>query len=362
MLSALGVAAIVINAAPAAHAQSDSSAFNLEEVIVTARKRTETLIEVPVAISVLSGVDIQQRGIQNLQDVALFTPGLTYFDAIQSQLGTPVIRGLSQTNLGSPDRNVAVFYGGVYLSNLNATNLEILDVDRIEVVKGPQSALYGRNAFNGAINYVPAVPTKTFKSTTTATVGTNNRFEGKLMLSGPILDTLRGRVALSYNTFDGSWGNAADSGNNIGGYKTKNISAMLDFAPTEAFNAKLFGYHTDDTRDSSSAYFVTAYNCGPAGLPLSAVCGDIPTRSTLAANLDSLAFSRKVTLTSLDLSYDFGPVSLKAQVARYKADTENFSDYTLGANNGQGDPYNIVNLAAPTVVLRSQAVPPARLA
>ena len=153
-LAAMGCMAIGAGTVPMAVAQQDGSdAIGLEEVVVTARKRTEALIEVPVAVSVLTSEDIQQRGIQNLQDVALFTPGLSYFDAIQNQLGTPVIRGLSQTNLNSPDRNVAVFYGGVYLSNLNATNLEILDVERIEVVKGPQSALYGRNAFNGCLLY-----------------------------------------------------------------------------------------------------------------------------------------------------------------------------------------------------------------
>ena len=117
---------------------------------ITARKKAETLLDIPVAVTAFSADDIEAKGIEGLADVALFTPGLTYFEALNSALGTPVVRGIAQTNLNSPDRNVAVFYGGVYLSNLNATNLEILDVERIEVVKGPQSALYGRNAFNGA--------------------------------------------------------------------------------------------------------------------------------------------------------------------------------------------------------------------
>ena len=138
---------------------SAGDAVALEEIVVTARKRAETLLEVPVAVTALTADDIDQKGIENLNDVALFTPGLTYFDSIQNQLGTPVIRGISQTNLNSPDRNVAIFYGGVYLSSTSGANLEILDVDRVEVVKGPQSALYGRNAFNGAINFVPAAPT-----------------------------------------------------------------------------------------------------------------------------------------------------------------------------------------------------------
>jgi iron complex outermembrane receptor protein len=331
-------------------------ASGIEEIIVTARKKEEALIEVPVSVAVLSAEDIEQRGVLNLQDVALFTPGLSYFDAIQSQLGTPVIRGLSQTNLNSPDRNVAVFYGGVYLSNLNATNLEILDVERIEVVKGPQSALYGRNAFNGAINYVPAAPTKDFFAQVTATIGTDNRHEEKAVVAGPITETVSGRLAVSYNSFDGSWENQAEPEAGLGGYETKNISGVLDFQPNDAFNARVFGYYTDDVRDSSPSYIIGANNCGPAGVAFTAVCGDIKARP-VAANPDSLAFSREVILGSLDMSYDFGPVKISSLTSRYEADTDNFSDYTLGANNGQGQLYNIVRTTAPTVVIRQQIVP-----
>ena len=337
--------------------ESAKGSVGLEEIIVTARRREETLIAVPVAVTVLTSKDIESKGIQNLYDVALFTPGLTYFDAIQNQLGTPVIRGISQTNLGSPDRNVAMFYGGVYLTNNNATNLEILDVDRIEVVKGPQSALYGNNAFNGAINYVPAAPTKSFSSKVAATLGSDNRREVRFMVSGPLSDTFRARVAGSYHSFDGSWDNQAEPSGGLGGFETKNVSLALEFAPNEKFLAKVFGYSTDDVRESSPAYIVPAFNCGPTGRPLSAFCGDLPVRPTLAANPDSLAFSRKVSLVSLDMSYDFGPVTLKSQTSTYDADTDNASDNALGFNNGRGYTFNIVNSAAPTVVLRSQALP-----
>ncbi len=356
--AALVAASVALALHPdAASAQSpDESAVSLEEVVVTARKKEETLIDIPVAVAVLTAKDIEAKGIQNLYDVAMFTPGLTYFDAIQNQLGTPVIRGISQTNLNSPDRNVAVFYGGVYLANQNTSNLELLDVERIEVVKGPQSALYGRNAFNGAINYVPASPTEQFTGKVVGTVGDNNRYEGRLVLSGPLTDTLKGRIALSYNTFDGSWDNQAEPSGGLGGFETKNISAVLDWQPTDAFNARFFGYRTEDVRDSSAAYIVPALNCGPTGRPVSVFCGDIPAASTLAANADSLAFQRNVSLGSLDLSYDFGPVQLKSQTAVFNANTDNYSDSTLGLANGAGSLYNIVNNAAPTVVLRQQRV------
>jgi iron complex outermembrane receptor protein len=329
----------------------------LEEIIVTARKRAETLLEAPVAVSVLTGADIESRGVMSLADVALFTPGLTYFDAIQNQLGTPVIRGISQTNLNSPDRNVAVFYGGVYLSNLNATNVEILDLDRIEVVKGPQSALYGRNAFNGAVNYVPAAPTEQFTGKLSATIGSDARREARVVLSGALSETVRARFAASTNSFDGSWENTAEPDAGLGGYDTKNFSGTVEFTPNDRFLARVFAYRTEDIRDSSAMFIVPALNCGPTGRPLTAYCGDLPVRDSLAANPDALAFSREVALGALDIEYDFGRVRLRSQTAVYDAKTDNASDNALGVNDGRGNVFNIVNSAAPTVVLRQQNVP-----
>jgi iron complex outermembrane receptor protein len=361
LLATAATAALAFSAAPATAQSMADAGLLLEEVVVTARKREETLLDIPVAVTAISAVDIEARGIESLYDVALFTPGLTYFDALNSALGTPVVRGIAQTNLNSPDRNVAVFYGGVYLANLSATNLEILDVSRIEVVKGPQSALYGRNAFNGAINYVPARPTASLYSRIEGTVGTDERYEAKLVLSGPITETFAGRLAVSYNEFDGSWKNAAEPGNNLGGFESKNVAGTLAWKPTEKFTARLFGFYSDDFREQGAAYFASANNCGPPGRPLSAVCGEIPTRDTLSISPFTEGLYRDVVLTALDLDYDFGPVRLRGETARYDASVDIFTDYDL---NGTGATYDIIRLAdvanfgyfgAP--VLRRQAVP-----
>jgi iron complex outermembrane receptor protein len=335
--------------------QGRASADSLEEIIVTARKREEVLMEVPVAISVLTANDLELKGVKNLQDVALFTPGLSYFDAIQNQLGTPVVRGVSQTNLNSPDRNVAIFYGGVYLANSNASNLELLDLERVEVVKGPQSALYGRNAFMGAINFVPAAPTQDLFAHGEITIGSDERLESRIRVAGPLTDTLGGRLAVSRNTFDGTWDNIGDPSNNLGGYETTNVSGVLQWDPSEAFSARLFGFWTDDRRDSSPQY-CAALNCGPTAVP-TVICGDIPVQREIGADPEALAFSREVSLLSFDASYDFGPMSLAGQVAYYKADMDNYSDYQTGAHSGEGSVFSIVNVSAPTVVLRQQAVP-----
>jgi iron complex outermembrane receptor protein len=319
------------------------SAATLEEVVVTARKQAETLLEVPVAVTALTAQDIEQKGIESLQDVALFTPGLTYFDAIQSQLGTPVIRGISQTNLNSPDRNVAIFYGGVYLSSTSAANLEILDVERIEVVKGPQSALYGRNAFNGAINYVPAAPTSDFFSKVEGTVGTDDRYEGKLVVSGPLGERIRGRFAASYNTFDGTYENTFDPGSdNLGGYETKNASATIDFDIVENLNARVFGFYTDDHRKPGALYFYDANNCGPIPMAPTAVCGEIAYRDNLAASPLGEGFYREVTLGALDLDYTLGGLKFISQTAQYNAELEGFTEYSA---NGTGDLMDIIRVA-----------------
>lgn len=318
---------------------SAGDTFALEEVVVTARKRAETLLEVPVAVTALTADDIDQRGIENLNDVALFTPGLTYFDSIQNQLGTPVIRGISQTNLQSPDRNVAIFFGGVYLSSTSGANLEILDVDRVEVVKGPQSALYGRNAFNGAINFVPAAPTDRFFSKVEATIGSDERYEGKLVVSGPLTDRIRGRFAASYNTFDGTYRNNAAPNDNLGGYETKNASGSLDFAVTDNLEVKLFGFYTDDHRDPGYLWFYDSNNCGPSPMLLTATCGEIQYRKDLASSPLAEGVDREVRLGALDISYKLGSFTFVSQTAQYDATVEAFTEYTA---NGTGDLFQII--------------------
>jgi len=333
--------------------EAEGEAGSLEEVVVTARKYEESLMEIPVAVTAFTERDIELRNIQNLQDVALYTPGLAYFDSVQNQLGVATIRGITQTNLNSPDRNVAIFYGGVYLSNSNASNLEMLDLERIEVVKGPQSALYGRNAFMGAINYVPARPTDKLMIYAEGIAGSYERFEGRVKASGPIGENFGWRLAASRDTFDGTWKNIGDPDDNLGGYDTTNVSGMLTFN-AGGFNAQLFGYYTDDRRDSTPQYFVDL-NCGPTPAYNTVYCGTFPIQQKIGVSPDALAFSREVKLAALDLAYDFGPVTLSGQFSWYKAKTDNYSDYQSGSHDGNGSTFNIVKRFT-TDVIRQQQV------
>jgi iron complex outermembrane receptor protein len=173
----------------------------------------------------------------------------------------PVIRGLSQTVIAAPDRNVALFYNGVFLSNTNVSNFDLLEMERIEVVKGPVSALYGRNAFGGAINYVPrkADPRKGVESTVEATVGSDSRYGVKGSVNLPISDTLAVRLAGGYDQWDGSIKN--NYGGKVGGFDATSAAWDIRWKPTEALSIGQFGFYVDDTREQTAQYDYPN-NCG----------------------------------------------------------------------------------------------------
>ena len=140
-------------------AQSDDSA-GLEEVVVTARKQSEQLINVPLAITAFTAEAIEARGISNLDDVAAFTPGLTFSNVIGDFLPAPVIRGVAPIDIFG-ELNTAIFFDGVYVAGREGINFNQLDLERIEVVKGPQAALYGRNAFSLSLIHI-SEPTRPY--------------------------------------------------------------------------------------------------------------------------------------------------------------------------------------------------------
>ncbi|NDE03012.1 MAG: TonB-dependent receptor, partial [Gammaproteobacteria bacterium] len=207
-VAAAAAVSLIIAAATASPswAQSEDSA-GLEEVVVTARKQSEQLIDVPLAITAFTAEAIEARGISNLDDVAAFTPGLTFSNVIGDFLPAPVIRGVAPIDIFG-ELNTAIFFDGVYVAGREGINFNQLDLERIEVVKGPQAALYGRNAFSGAINYVSAKPTNEFKSKATVTLGNDGKKLVQYTASGPIGENgLKGRATLLHDEWDGSYEN-----------------------------------------------------------------------------------------------------------------------------------------------------------
>ena len=183
---------------------SAQEAAALDEVQVTARRVVEDLQVVPVAIKAITTADLEKQGIKDVRDIANFTPNLTFTTENSGRNTVPSIRGIGLIDARGFDNPVGVFIDGIFVSGRSSNNVSMLDLERVEVIKGPQSALYGRNTFSGAINYVTRATPKEFAAKAEAAVGTDRlwRFSGNF--GGPITDTVAGRLALSYEGDDGT--------------------------------------------------------------------------------------------------------------------------------------------------------------
>ena len=168
----------------AAQAQQAESLV-LEEVVVSARRAEEKLLDVPIAVAAFTSEQIEARGIRSLDDIAALTPGLQFSNVLGEFLPAPVLRGVAPVSINA-ENNVGIYIDGVYVAGREGLNFSQLDLETINVVKGPQSALYGRNAFSGAINYVTAKPTSDPLRKVEVQLGTEGKKLGQITASGPM--------------------------------------------------------------------------------------------------------------------------------------------------------------------------------
>jgi len=168
----------------------------VEVVVVTAERRAESVQDTPVAITALSSDFLEKTGSQSLEDVSRFTPNLSFNRTSNFVQLTVRGIGLSQYNLGG-EPGVAVYIDGVYLARPFALDSVLNDLDRVEIVRGPQGTLYGRNATGGAINLISKAPSDTLEGNVGVTVGDYGRLELEGVVSGPLNDdaTIKGRLS-----------------------------------------------------------------------------------------------------------------------------------------------------------------------
>ena len=196
---ALAIAAAAFGAPPV-FAQS-----SLEEIVVTARKRSENLQEVPIAVTAFTERQIEQAGIARQSDYLSMMPNVTLVSTANIGDTQVSIRGLVSTR--DAESTFAYVVDGVLSTNPNSFNEELLDVQQIEVLKGPQGALYGRNATAGAILVTTKEPGEEFEGKVKVGAGNNASKNTSVVLSGPLADNVRGRLAASYRKTDGFYSN-----------------------------------------------------------------------------------------------------------------------------------------------------------
>lgn len=320
-----------------------------DEMLVTTRKKAEDLMTVPLAITAFDAQKIEEAGIASLDDVANFTPGLNFFNPIGEFLPVPVIRGIAPTNIFG-ENNAAIFIDGVYVSGREGLNFSQLDLERIEINKGPQAALYGRNAFSGAINYITAKPEDELGAKVDLTAGDEARFTGRATATGPLMGKmLTGRLAVTYDTWDGSYDNSA-SGVSVGGYEFQTYQASLKFEPAENFTALASFYFSDDEIDANATTSLVA-NCEDsnfADMPpnpprLENFCGEIPELDgkDIPKIAQASGEERKLTRGNLTLDWETEIGTFTSVSSYVETDQRSFTD---GSRNlGENQPYVYCN-------------------
>ncbi len=257
--------------APAAtvHAQESADDAPLDMIVVTARKRgEESILDVPLSVTALSADYIENAGFENILDVAQATPGF-FFESFNSLPGrydsVPYIRGVVFDTSNATQQTVSVFVDGVFVSGGTQT-IGVEDVERIEVIKGPQSATFGRTTFAGAINYVTADPGDEFRLKLSGTAASRNEYEANFLLDGPIVaDVVSGRLSGRFADKEGHFDNQLVPGQTLGDEETWSIGGTLLFTPSDNFRTKVRYFYSemDDGHPAVTLIDSTFNNFGP---------------------------------------------------------------------------------------------------
>ncbi|WP_321396045.1 TonB-dependent receptor [Emcibacter sp.] len=202
-LLALGNVATAQETAP-----TNDTAWLLEEITVTARKREEGLQSAPIAISAFTGDGLEYRGVTDVGEIAQFTPNLSFQNNPSfggaSNSAAIYIRGVGQKEfLPTVDPGVGLYVDGVYIARSVGGILDLVDVERVEVLKGPQGTLFGRNTIGGAISITTKKPHEEFEGKLSATYGTDDRIDLKGSVNIPLSDTFYSKFSVAYLSQDG---------------------------------------------------------------------------------------------------------------------------------------------------------------
>ncbi len=214
-----------------------------QEIVVTARKRAETLLDVPIAATAISGNTLTERGINSVREAATLTPGLN-ITSDGSGRAFVSIRGVGVTLVQSVQPGVGLFINGIYQPNTSYLNNPLLDIDRIEVLRGPQGTLYGKNTLGGAINVITRQPSNETEARGNFSVaGPDDSFLASASVSGPIIkDVLQVRLAAGHRQQDGFLRNTI-LGIDASPFKTDSLNGTIRFVPTGDVVLTVNGYY-----------------------------------------------------------------------------------------------------------------------
>lgn len=221
--------------------QNAEDTGGVQDIIVTATRRGENLQDVPISVSAFSASDLAATGTSNAQDLAAVTPGLTM--ANQSAGITPFIRGVGAVdNTVGQEAAVATYVDGVYISSVYGSLFTFNNIERVEVLKGPQGTLFGRNATGGLIHVITKDPSQSTSMQGAVSYGNFETVGAKAYVTGGITDTIAADLAVVYKYQGEGWGRNVNLGRDVGfGGNDFAIRSKVLFSPSEATTIKLSG-------------------------------------------------------------------------------------------------------------------------
>ncbi len=228
----------------------------IEEIIVTAQKREETLRDIPMAITAITGSQIDEDGIRDLNDIQGRTPGLV---VANFSVGQPeiAIRGIGTKEDGAAaNDSTVVSVDDVYIAARTAQIFDIFDLERVEVLRGPQGTLYGRNSVGGSINFITRKPTQDMHFRFRQSIAEWSTFDTAAFISGGLSENLAGKITISRRQSDGYIDHVAEGRDDLGDSTTLAYRAQLVWNPTDAVEATFtFDGADDDLGDTNREPF-----------------------------------------------------------------------------------------------------------
>ena len=318
-LTVLSLMIAMVSFALPTNLYAQDGALAIEEIIVTSRKREETLMEVPVTVTAFGANDIERMALDELPDFVNFTPGFHYSEHSVGKGGRfnrrLLFRGMNPRTDRQTRQGATVFIDGAPIlgSEIGSTD----NYERIEIIKGPQSAYFGRSTFSGAINAVTKTPGDEWKSRIGVEAGNFGTTNISGQIEGPISDTLSMRLsARNYDT-DGEYDNASDPGTTLGAESTQDISLSLFAQPSDKLSVKLRIHSWVDDDGPSVGVFVAnpehpgLFNCSPGGSTAGGggkwLCGDVPYLGSSLVGMDTIltpTLQDKYFSSAMIASYD----------------------------------------------------------
>jgi len=313
-LTVLSLTMAMVSFALPSHLYAQDGALAIEEITITARKREESLADAPYTITALTSQQIELRGINQLSDVVGYTPGFFYSDNNVGKNSRShkrlIFRGMNpRTDI--PTRQAStMFIDGA--ASVGAEFGGIENVERIEVLKGPQGAHFGRSTYTGAINIVTKDPGDEFSGSVNFEAGKYGMQRAGIVLEGPLGDNLGYRLTTSTYDMDGMYDNANVEGQKLGAQSTDDFALTVVFEPSDRIKikARYHSWEDSDGPDAGTAYDYRSgqHNCSPGGtverwgaahmvpwdfgadnVPVTTVCGQVtvPTASEIGQDTGS---------------------------------------------------------------------------